>query len=91
MNWVIGFVIIALVVMFLRNAPVVGPLIFKPLFDVMWFVIAIGVLGGVAWFAYLVVPDDQIPDEIHDIADGIGEKMNEGFNNTDALPLEGDN
>ncbi len=57
-------VITALIVALLRKAPVVGRYFFKPLFDLIWFLIALSVLMALAWLVIQMMPDGAFTDSV---------------------------
>ncbi len=73
MGWVFLFVFLMLLITFLRNAPVVGSLIFKPLFDLIWIVVALGILGVGLFVAYVLTPAEYIPEPVHNAVENLSE------------------
>ena len=88
MGWLVGLVIAFLIISFLRNAPVIGPFVFKPLFDMAWFFIAFVVLVGAAWIAYEMTPEDRIPAEVHEFMEGVYAAVEGEINDTPPGHLE---
>ena len=71
MGWVVLFVFVMLLIIFLRNAPVVGSLIFKPLFDLIWIVVALAILGVGLVVIYILTPAEYIPQPVHNAVENL--------------------
>ncbi|WP_155825925.1 hypothetical protein [Hirschia maritima] len=75
MTWIIVFVVVVLAISFLRNAPIVGPFIFKPLFDLIWFAIAATVLAGILYVAVVMSPEGTFPAPIENFVNNISGQL----------------
>lgn len=89
MSWFIGFVIVVLFVSFLRNAPIIGPYFFKPIFDMIWFMIAFAVIVSIIVVAVAMAPEGAIPESVNLYIDDVLSQITDTPETSDTIFEEG--
>lgn len=89
MSWFIGFVLVVLFVSFLRNAPIIGPYFFKPIFDMIWFAIAFMVIASIVFVAIAMAPEGTIPESVTLYIDDVFSRMTDTPETSDTILEEG--
>lgn len=89
MSWFIGLVVFVLFVSFLRNAPIIGPYFFKPIFDMIWFAIAFMVIASIVFVAIAMAPEGTIPESVNLYIDDVFSRMTDSSDISESDVEEG--